>query len=565
MIYGAEVLTACLEALGVEHVFGLPGTQNLAIFEALRRARLRTVVASDEMAATFMASGYARAGGRLGVVTTISGPGFTYALTALAEARADSTPLLLITLRQHDNGRAFQLQRIDQGAIAAPLVKECVYIDDMARLPEAIFAAARTALRGEPGPVLVEVQAGLMSMQLERVPPLATGGADDRTVTAELPFDEGAFDAVAAAIGSARRPLLLVGQGAQGAAGPIRAWCEAHRIPLLATCSGRGVLPETHPLCLAKDFSYGVGSVSNEVIAAADLVLVLGCKLGHNGSGGYKLRLPAERLIHVDSSREVPGANYPARHTLVATCEEFTQHVQARGLAPQSDWTDAELTDYRERIARERDTAVRHEPRLAEGAGRVREFFDKLNAAHPANTIFVTDSGQNQALTRHYACVNATRGMIAPTDFQSMGFGLPAAIGARLARPQATVIACIGDGGFLQTATELLTATREGVALTVVVFNDGKFGYIERQQIEQFGVASGTGLGRVDVGGIADSMGCTVTRHPIDETPESHGPTIIHVPVTNPQSAYAEQLLRRVREALARAIKRRVHFRAGRK
>ena len=558
---GAELVVDTLEQLGVSHVFGLPGTQNVQLFDALRRSPLRTIVTSDEMAAAFAACGYARASGRVGVVTTIPGPGFTYALTALAEAHADSAPLLLLTLRQPDTGKHFQLQRIDQATIAAPLAKSVQFAEDIATLGTTIEQACADCLRGEPGPVLLEIAAHLMTASAQRHVANAGSICDGHvSALADAAFNEPLFEEIAVRLDAAARPLLFAGQGAQGAQAAIRKYCAARSFPVLTTCSGRGVINENHALALPRDFSFGLGRVVPEVIAEADLILVLGCKFAANGAAGFTLRLPEDRLIKVDSSSVVLNGNYPARWQLVATCEEFMARLLRRPSTSltASSWGETHITELQRRLAEEREQAVPHEP-VQVGVGPVRQFLRVMSKSLPDDSIITTDSGFNQALTRHYITVRRARGVIAPTDFQSMGFGLPAALGAALAAPATTIVACIGDGGLMQTATEMLTARREDIALTIVVFNDGMFGYIQRQQIDKFGVTSGIKLGNVDLAALTAAFDCEYfdaaeAMSDIARIAALPGVKLIDLKLHDPASVARQAVQGRLRESTHRAL-----------
>ena len=234
---GAEVLCGRLEALGATHVFGLPGTQNVPLFEALRRSRLRTVLATSELAASFMANGYARASGRVGVLFTIPGPGFTFSLPGLAEARLDSAPLLHVVGRPAEApGRRFQHQAIPQRAMIEPLVKRVVEVEDPEMLVAALDDAWRTALAGEPGPVVLHVGTGVMEAELDE-----NGGGPE--LGGEVPAPREWRAELVSRVEGARRPLLLLGQGAAGAADRVVELAERIGAPVASTPSGRGVVP----------------------------------------------------------------------------------------------------------------------------------------------------------------------------------------------------------------------------------------------------------------------------------------------------------------------------------
>ena len=428
---------------------------------------------------------------------TIPGPGFVYALPGIVEARHDSVPLVWITLRQADLGRAFQLQRIDQAEMAAPAVKQCLHIGSGDALVTTLVAAHELARAGEPGPVLVEIDAALLDTN-----------AADSTVARSRPAMP-KTEALAARLAESRHPVLYVGQGAQDGREAVRALARRLRAPVLCTTSGRGVLPDTDELAFTKDFSTGVGLVVPDLIEKADLVLTLGCKFTHNGSGGGELALPEAKHVRVDASEEVLSANYPASLAVEGRVEDVLSALASASL-PVSQWRPEDLRALRDRLAAESAVPIPLEPTLPDlNGGSVRAFFDALAEAAGERGVYVADAGLHQALTRQYARVLRPRGLLCPSDFQSMGFGLPGAIGAAIAEPQAQVVACIGDGGLVLSMGDLLTAAREGVSLVVVVFNDGQMSLIRRQQLTNYGHESGVAVANPDYAALAQAIGCS--------------------------------------------------------
>ena len=462
---GYDLLCRALEALGVDHVFGLPGSQNVALFEALRCSKIRTVVPVHELAAAFMAIGFSRASGRLGVLTTIPGPGFTFAMTGLAEARLDSVPLLHIVQSPADEpGRLFQLQAIDQAAIAGPVVKAVLQIRVAADVPRVLVEAYDLAMSGEPGPVLLEVDPAALAGAVSGPSPDVT-----RPAAAHPAVSPEEVAAVVQLLGQSRRPILLVGQGGNAAAGEVRDLAERLSCPVLTSTSGRGVVPEDHPLAIPSDLSDVAGI--NALIAECDLVLALGIKFSHNGARGFQLQLPAERLVHVDASRDTLGANYPAHWAIQADVGAFVSAVLG-SLSPAgpggSRWSQDDVASWRRRVRSSMTAPV--EPKIA-GADppTPARFFESVRQALPADACLVTDSGWHQMLARRHYSVQSPRGLLVPTDFQSMSFGLPAAIGAKLAAPDRPVVALTGDGGLLMAGMDLVTAARESICLPVIV------------------------------------------------------------------------------------------------
>lgn len=506
---GAEQICSFLEQTGVDVVFGLPGTQNVFLFEALRKSNLKTIVTSDEMAAGFMANGYYRASGNLGVFCTIPGPGLTYALTPLAEALADSAAVLFITLTHsgRGNGRRFELQALDQEALLRPVTKKYFRLERREDLEATFKAAYREALAGEPGPVAIEINHAILAERLKVPAILAPELVVSDVQSAEV-------EQARTMIANAKKPLLFCGQGASDTAEEVRAFAEMLYAPVMTTCSGRGVVADDWPLTLRKDFSFGLGAVAPKIFSEADLIVALGCKFTHNGTGGFGLSIPKEKLIHVDTSVDNLNGPYPAVLPICADVKRLLSALMQEELK-RSQWREEDIFAFQQELEKEQQTAMRYQPLLASetGAAPLATFFSDVAQLSSEETVLTTDSGLHQGLVRAYGNVREPRSLLCPSDFQSMGFGIPAAIGAKCACPEKRVIALVGDGGFLQTATELLTAVREEISLVVVVFNDGSFGLIRQQQIEKFGRDYGTRLRNPEMASFVESMGCRYLRY----------------------------------------------------
>lgn len=528
MATGAEALCRAFAQHGVRHVFGLPGSQAIDLWEALRRSgELSPVVATHELAASFMANGHARATGRPAVLMTIPGPGFTYALTGLAEALLDSVPLVHVAVapaERADGGYA--LQAIRQAEIARPLVKRVVEVASGGEVERAVEEALAAAAAGEPGPVLVQVPEAVLRGPAGR--PAGIG------VTHEEPPAGEQLDEAVERVLAARRPLLLCGSGAAGAAAALRTIAEKLSAPVLTTTSGRGVVPETHRCSLPFDSPGASPAVVNRLVESCDLVLAAGAKLSHNGSLGFALRLPQERLVRVDTSPQVMEAAYPSSLQVVADAAGFFGSLERRlADAPHgATWTDEELATWRAELA----AAARVlEPRLAGGAAG--DFVRALRAALPDDAIVSTDSGLHQYLVRRHLQVLAPRTLLVPTDLQSMGFGVPAAIGAAVATGRRAV-AVVGDGGFAISGLELATAAGLGLPLTVIVLVDRAFGLIRLQQLRRTGYESGVDLPPLDLEQAAAAVSAAYVRleggdaaATLREAVERPGVSVVDVPV----------------------------------
>ena len=507
---GAELLIRALQRAGIEHVFGLPGTQTVPLFEALRRSGLRLVVATSEMSAAMMANGHYRASGKPAALVTIPGPGFTWALTGLAEARLDSSALLHITCAPATApGQAFQLQAIDQAAVASPLVKRVFAIDRAEDAESVLLAAHADCVSGEPGPVLVQVARDVWDEPAFVV--TAAASAPDTPVD----IDRAAVTCVASTLAKARHPVLLLGQGCHEAAEAVTRLAERLNAVVLTTTSGRGAVDEDHRLSLGFALAGNRNETLNALIDASDCVLAIGCKFSHNGSRGFRLRISGEKLIHVDASGDVLGVNYPAQLTIRSEARVFLaallESLDTPDTLPQGfDASDIAL--WRGRCVAEKQRNL-NEPRIhGVASGQPAAFFAALRTALPRESCLVTDSGRHQDLAQRHYRVLCSRGLVSPTNLQSMGFAIGAAIGAKLAAPARPVVALIGDGGLAMSGLELLTAVRERIDLTVIVFVDGAYAAIRDQQIINYGRASGTRFEGPDCEALAAAVGATHVR-----------------------------------------------------
>ncbi len=496
----AELLWAALRAQGAEFAFGLPGSQTIEAFQPLKRSGLRTVVPTHEMAAALMANGYARVSGRPGILTTIPGPGFTYALTGLAEAWLDSVPLLhVVPAAREIEGREFALQAIGQPAMAGPVVKRLYRAGSPCEIAAAAVEAYRLATAGEPGPVIVEAREEDFGIEVTEATPTPPA-------VAATPVPDSLVTEIAAAISRASRVLLYLGAGALDAAREVRALADATGAAIATTTSGRGIENEDETRVVVRDPGLQDFASLSALVERADLVVAIGCKFSHNGAAGFRLRLPREQLVTINAAG--PSRTYPAMLHATSDAGHAVAQILPR-LAPRpagSGWDAAELAGWRE-SAQRFEADARLEPRHESSGTPASAIVRELRAALPDDAIVVTDSGYHQMSVRRHYTVRAPRGLIVPTNFQSMGYALPTAIGAALAAPARRVIAVVGDGGMLMSGLELITAVREAVPLTVVVFNDGAYRLIRNPQLATYGESHGTDIVGPDLEALAAATG----------------------------------------------------------
>ncbi len=529
---GLDALCIALRDLRVRHVFGLPGTENHELFTALPINGIRPVLATHELSASFMANGYARASGRPGVIATVPGPGFAYALPGLAEARLDSVPLLhLVATPVRGPGR-FGHQAIDQAGIAGAIAKAVVEVRTAGEMERHLCDAHVLALDGEPGPVVVHLHREALR---DRV-----GKESSRPPSCENVVPEGAepgwADDLRKLVATSERPVLFAGGGALDGAADLQRLAERLSAPTFTTLTARGVLPEDHRCSIPFDAERGGLGALNDLLDGSDLVLALGCKLSHVGTAGFCLRLPERRLVQVNSDAAALGSSYPASLSIQARVEDVLRILLAEDASgSRSRWTMDEIADVRARISRP-DSPRLPEPRFAGVPGGTAEaFFGIAGRVLPRDAIVVTDSGLHQVMTRRYHQVRAPRGLVTPADFQSMGFGIPAAIGAALSVPSRPVVAVVGDGGFLMAAMDLACAARERVPVAVVVFNDGYLNLIRLQQARGDGRGTAVRLDTPDLERLAAAMSVEYGRlagsmeSVLRQALQARGPTLLEV------------------------------------
>lgn len=532
---GADAICAALRDAGVDTVFGMPGTQTVSFYEALRTSGLRTITATHELAATFMAQGHFRASGRLAAVSTIPGPGFAFALAAVPEASLDSAALVLLTgqppICPYGRRRA---QAIDQATMAGPVVKGVIDIADAAQAANAVRQACTLAAVGEPGPVLVQVAADVLIAQVNSATAPPVGPADCASQT-----DADALNRAVAFVMSADRILFYVGQGAASVAVQVRSVVNALGALVATTPSGRGIVPEDDDRLLPLDATGDLASF-NAIAAECDAIVVLGAAMAENGSVGFGVEFAAERLVRVDVSAAVLAAPPAARFSVRASSIEFLAAME-RALSAsgrQSVGRGHDSRAARALRARLKDRRIGGPSDACIGGGEARAFFEALRRGLPPDACLVLDSGMHQLLARRHFVVLQPRSLLFPSDFQSMAFGLPAAIGAKVAQPHRPVVALVGDGGFAITGLELRTAVRLGISLPVVVFDDGALGLIRLDQLLSNGRAFATHIGHFDYESMAAAVGCTYVHAGADDIEKQlvvalkrQGPTLITVQV----------------------------------
>ncbi|HEX4033800.1 MAG TPA: biosynthetic-type acetolactate synthase large subunit [Solirubrobacteraceae bacterium] len=474
---GADVILRVLEDEGVTVCFGIPGGALLPLYDAIARGTtVRHVLARHEQGAGHMAEGYARASGEVGVVFATSGPGATNLVTPIADAAMDSTPLVAITgqVRSHLIGsEAFQ--ECDIVGVTLPLVKHSWLVRDVGELAATLRDAFHVARSGRPGPVLVDVPRDVQEASFDGALP-ACGELEARSMPADV--DEAAARAVAHAIEGSRRPVLYVGGGllSAGATRELLALAERGNIPVVTTLMAKGAIPESHQLCFGCPGMHG-GKWANLALGGADLVIAVGARFDDRVTGRVADFAPRAVVAHYDIDAYEVGKVRRAELAVVgALRESLACTLAALASAASSDAWLRQLEAWRTRfpLCYDQNAATLKPQRVVE---RVAAALD----GHE-DVIYTTGVGQHQMWAMQYARCECPRSFITSGGHGTMGFGVPAAIGARAARPGATVVCLDGDGSFQMTAQELATAVAERLPIVVVIINNAGLGMVRQWQ-----------------------------------------------------------------------------------
>lgn len=478
---GGRIVAQALEDAGAKRVIGIPGTHNVALYDALADSSVRAVLATDERAAAFMADGISRASEELGVLSLVPGAGVTHALSGIAEAYLDQVPLVVLACGiRSDSGRAFQLHDIDQAALLKPVTKSVLHPKDPASLYAAVREAFALARSAPPGPVAVEVPAELYLLSCPRPETRWT-----RVERAPRAPEAAAVEEAARLLNVAKRPVLLAGNGARGAAAALLSVAQTLQSPVSTTIQGKGVFPESHPLWLWSLLGRAVPPFAARELELSDAALAIGCRFGEVGTGSYDVPLP-EAFIHVDVDAGALNRNYPARLAIEADAGAFLQALLPRLKARPRD-SELELRLAEGRASADAFTSPK-DGQVSAGA-----LFKALQRAAP-EAIYTADSGNGLFLAMERLRLDRPGRFLAPVDFSCMGYSVPAALGAKLARPDRDVVALAGDGALLMTGLSLLSAGPEQAPIVACVLRDRELGQIAQMQRMAFGRAVATRL-----------------------------------------------------------------------
>ncbi len=463
----ADALIAALERAGVDTVFGMPGGASLPLYDALLDSNIRHVLMRHEAGAGHAAEGYARATGRVGVAFATSGPGATNLVTPICDAHMDSVPTLFVTGQVRTALRGSNaFQEADTIGITAPIVKHSLAIERADEIAQAVADAIHLATAGRPGPVLLDIPSDIAAAPARDIPPHAPQLPGYRPRTKP----NGRQTRIAAqAIAAARRPVLYAGGGVvhAEAANELIALARRTGMPVTTTLMALGTFPASDPQWLGMLGMHGT-CAANWAIDEADLIVAVGARFDDRVTGALDEFAPRAKIVHIDVDPTEIGKNVAAHVPIVGDAKQALQAIADAytGTPDLAAWWER-IDDWRA------DPTPRNDAEAA---------LDALNDAIDGDTIVTTDVGQHQMWAANRLRFDHPRRWITSGGLGTMGFGLPAAIGAQIAAPDRTVVCVTGEGSLLMNVQELATAAHERVPVKIVVLDNRSLGMVRQQQ-----------------------------------------------------------------------------------
>ena len=499
---GAWLTVYALEQIGARFTFGIPGVHTTELYDALNSSnRITQVLVTHEGGGAFMADAVGRLSDSIGVLTVVPAAGLTHAASGIGEAFLDGVPMLVISGGPRtDTEHHYQLHQMDTHKFMGGLTKATFRVTRHDQVVPMLFEAYAIATSGEPGPVFVELPVNilLMTEEIGELPalqppaPPRVDAAADITQAVEL-------------LRTARHPCIFAGWGTRDASSELIRLAEYLDAPVATTLQGLSVFPGNHPLHVG--FGFGAAAVpsAQNAFRECDAMIAIGTRFSEIATGSYGARVP-ENLIHIDINPAVFNANYPAKVAIAGDADAVLTQLmtELEAKLPRRPSQSAMRERIKNDKAAYRESWYRHD--AADLVNPVR-FFDELRRQMPDDGIIAIDDGNHTFLTAELMPIHSPKSVILPTDFNCMGYAVPAAIGAKLACPDRSVQAIVGDGAFLMTCMEILTAASNNLGVVYYVFNDGELAQIGQAQAIPYNRKPCTQLGKLNIEGVALATG----------------------------------------------------------
>ena len=500
---GAWLVRYALEQIGVRYTFGIPGVHNTELYDELNNSEtIQPVLVTHEAGGAFMADAISRTSSSIGTLVIVPAAGAAYASAGIGEAYLDGIPMLVISGGvRTDVPYTYQLHEMDQQNFLNEITKKTFKISRHSEIIPTIFEAYRIANEGEPGPVFVEVPVNIQ---------LFTGDVDGLPLFEPAPQQSALVESAlvskaAELLAQAKNPGIFVGWGARDATDQVARIAEYLNAPVSTTLQGLSVFPANHPLHTGMSFGPSSVPAAENAFRNCDCMLAIGTRFGEIATGSFGVKV-TDNLIHIDINPRVFHANYPARVALEGDAGQVLELLwDALQKLPEPV---NERNNIREQIFKDKEAYT--QSWLQHDSGdRVNplHFFRSLRKALEDEDFVVVDDGNHTFLTAELMPIHRSKHMISPTDFNCMGYAVPAVIGTKLANPDKQVVGIIGDGAFTMTCMEILTATNLKLGAVFFVFHDGELSQISQAQEIPYNRKTCTVLNGLDVSGVARATG----------------------------------------------------------
>ncbi|MBT8060644.1 MAG: thiamine pyrophosphate-binding protein [Gammaproteobacteria bacterium] len=498
----AWLVRQALEQIGVRYTFGIPGVHNIELYDELKESEsILPLLVTHEVGAAFMADAVSRVSDSIGVLVVVPAAGLTHAMSGIGEAFLDGVPMLVISGGvRNDMQQGFQLHDVDQQALMRPLTKATFRIESYDEVVPTVYRAYRKAIEGEPGPVYIELPANLQLLTGEVAAPEPFGG-----VPGGPAVDPAAIEAAVQLLTQAEKPGIFVGWGARFVSEDIRRMAEHLGAPVATTLQGLAAFPADHPLHTGMGFGPSSVPAAQNAFRGCDAMLAVGTRFAEICTGSYGA-VPPEKLVHIDINPGALGRNHPTPVAIHADSRDavpaLADALLSAGEARDSQaLVDSIATDKQKWL----DEWLAHDSGERVNPGH---FFKALRARLNEDAIVVADDGNHTFLTAELLPIPQGGNYLSPTDFNCMGYCVPGCIGAKLAQPERQVVGIVGDGAFLMTGLEAVTAVKNGLGVAWFVFNDGELSQIAQAQEMPYQRKTCTTVGTLDYQAFAAATGC---------------------------------------------------------
>lgn len=499
---GAWLFRNALEALGVRHTFGIPGVHTTEIYDELNMSnQIRPMLVTHEGGASFMADAVSRTSEQIGVLVVVPAAGLTHAMSGIGEAFLDGIPMLVVSGGvRTDTSHKYQLHDMDMQALMAPLTKKTYKIESHEDVMPTIFEAYECAMTGEPGPVYVEIPVNIQFTkgkvsEMPEPKPL-------KLCKKMLPLAE--INAAAELLLAAKQPGIFLGWGAMAARDSAIAIADRLNAPVATSLQGLAAFPHDHPLHTGMGYGPAAVPAAEAAFADCDVLLAVGVRFGEIATGSFSLPIP-EKIIHVDINPQALGANYSAEIAIEADAKPALTTLadilsKSEGRSDSNDIVGLVAQNKKDYLAEwlDHDSGDKVNPAV---------FFSALDKALEHDAIVLADDGNHTFLTAELMPISADRHFISPTDFNCMGYCVPAAIATKLENREKQVVGIVGDGAFLMTAMEILTAASDNLGVVYFIFSDGELSQIAQAQQVPYSRKVCTELPALKYAPFAESVG----------------------------------------------------------